>query len=62
MPTQANLAGWSTALSAGAVVDSVREWVDGHARHLPDFAGAYLWGGITALPAHSLRCTQSRST
>src|SRR5438105_15217094 len=28
----------------------VQEWVDLHARHLPDFAGAYLWGGITALP------------
>jgi len=24
--------------------------VDLHARSLPDFAGAYLWGGITALP------------
>ena len=33
------------------VVAIVREWVELHARHLPDFAGAYLWGGITALPA-----------
>jgi hypothetical protein len=53
MPTQANLAGWSTALPVGAVVDRVREWVHGHARQLPDFAGAYLWGGITALPAEA---------
>jgi hypothetical protein len=33
------------------VVAIVREWVDLHTRHLPDFAGAYLWGGITALAA-----------
>ncbi len=33
------------------VVAIVREWVELHAHHLPDFAGAYLWGGITALPA-----------
>lgn len=33
------------------VVDIVREWVDRDARRMPGFAGAYLWGGITALPA-----------
>jgi hypothetical protein len=33
------------------VVAIVRQWVEQHARHWPDFAGAYLWGGITALPA-----------
>ncbi|CAA9220037.1 MAG: hypothetical protein AVDCRST_MAG26-486 [uncultured Chloroflexia bacterium] len=49
--TQADLAGRSAVLPVAAVVDIVREWVDLHARHLPDFAGAYLWGGITALPA-----------
>jgi hypothetical protein len=48
---QADLAGRSKALPVGDVVEIVREWVDLHARHLPDFAGAYLWGGITALPA-----------
>ena len=55
MPThkikQADRAGSSTVLPVGEVVAIVREWVDLHARHLPDFAGAYLWGGITALPA-----------
>ncbi len=48
---QAELAGWNTILTVAHVVTIVREWVDLHARHLPDFAGAYLWGGITALPA-----------
>lgn len=33
------------------VVAIVREWVELYARYLPDFAGAYLWGGLTALPA-----------
>jgi hypothetical protein len=33
------------------VIRIVQEWVDLHARQLPDFAGAYLWGGITALPS-----------
>ncbi len=28
--------------------------MDLHARHLPDFAGAYLWAGITALPPDAL--------
>jgi hypothetical protein len=32
------------------VIQIVQEWVDLQARRLPDFAGAYLWGGITALP------------
>lgn len=41
----------SPVLPVGEVVEIVREWVDLHARHLPDFAGAYLWAGITALPA-----------
>jgi len=54
MPTQetqpADLAGRSAVLPVGEVVEIVREWVGLHARHLPDFAGAYLWGGITALP------------
>jgi hypothetical protein len=44
------LHGGSAVLPVATVVDIVREWVDLHARHLPDFAGAYLWGGITALP------------
>lgn len=45
----------SAATDSGAVlpvrevVAIVQEWVDLHARHLPDFAGAYLWAGITAL-------------
>jgi hypothetical protein len=38
-------------LPVHAVVAIVREWVELHARQLPSFAGAYLWGGITALPA-----------
>jgi hypothetical protein len=54
MPEQeiqmANPAGHSTILPAAEVVAIVREWVHLHARNLPDFAGAYLWGGITALP------------
>ena len=40
-----------STLAVSEVVAIVREWVDLHARHQPDFAGAYLWGGITALPA-----------
>jgi hypothetical protein len=47
---RADPAGGSTVLPVGEVVAIVREWVDQQARHLPDFAGAYLWGGITALP------------
>lgn len=54
VPTQeiqkANLAGRSSVLLVAEVVEIVREWVDLHARSLPDFAGAYLWGGITAHP------------
>src|SRR6059058_562018 len=51
--TQAELDGTkSTAvLPVREVIEIVQEWVDLHARHLPDFAGAYLWAGITALPA-----------
>jgi hypothetical protein len=48
--TQADLAGKGAALPAGEVVEIVREWVELHARQLPNFAGAYMWGGITALP------------
>ncbi|MDQ5825260.1 MAG: hypothetical protein M3441_13790 [Chloroflexota bacterium] len=44
-------AGSSAVLPVGEVVEIVREWVDLHARHMPHFAGAYLWAGITALPA-----------
>jgi hypothetical protein len=40
----------SAVLPVREVVEIVREWVDLHARHLPGFAGAYLWAGITALP------------
>src|SRR5947208_5283032 len=40
----------SAVLPVREVVEIVQEWVDLHARHLPDFAGAYLWAGITALP------------
>jgi len=40
-----------STLAVSEVVAIVREWVELHARHQPDFAGAYLWGGITALPA-----------
>ena len=47
---QADLVGSSAVLPVREVVEIVREWVDLHARHLPDFAGAYLWAGITALP------------
>ena len=47
---QAGLAGSSAVLPVREVVEIVREWVDLHARHLPGFAGAYLWAGITALP------------
>jgi hypothetical protein len=55
MPTQetthADRAGQSAALPVRDVIAIVQEWVDLHARRLPNFAGAYLWGGITALPA-----------
>jgi hypothetical protein len=47
---EADSAGGSAVLPVGEVVAIVREWVDQQARYLPDFAGAYLWGGITALP------------
>ena len=48
---QADPIGHNNVLPAAEVVAIVREWVELHASHLPDFAGAYLWGGITALPA-----------
>ena len=44
----------SAVLPVREVVEIVQEWVDLHARHLPDFAGAYLWAGITALPPDAL--------
>ncbi len=50
-PRHGVLGGGSAVLPVAEVVDVVREWVDLQARHLPHFAGAYLWGGITALPA-----------
>ena len=50
-PQQADPARASAVLPVREVIEIVQEWVDLHARHLPDFAGAYLWGGITALPA-----------
>jgi hypothetical protein len=40
----------SSVLPVREVIEIVQEWVNLHARHLPDFAGAYLWAGITALP------------
>lgn len=51
--SQADLAGHSAVLRVEEVVEIVREWVELYARRLPDFAGAYLWGGITALPPHA---------
>lgn len=50
--TQADPVGMenSPILPVREVVEIVKEWVDLHACHLPDFAGAYLWAGITALP------------
>jgi hypothetical protein len=50
-PQRGDTAGRSAVVTVAEVVDIVREWVDLQARHLPNFAGAYLWGGITALPA-----------
>src|SRR5690242_6668152 len=43
-------AGRGAVLPVRDVLESVREWIDLHARRLPDFGGAYLWAGITALP------------
>jgi hypothetical protein len=55
MPTpetkEAGQAQSSAILPVHEVIEIVREWVELYARHLPDFAGAYLWGGVTALPA-----------
>src|SRR6478609_2484626 len=50
--TQADSSGTksSAILPVREVIEIVQEWVELHARHLPDFAGAYLWAGITALP------------
>lgn len=50
-PSPVGRAERSAVLPSHAVVAIVREWVELHARQRPDFAGAYLWGGITALPA-----------
>jgi hypothetical protein len=49
--SQAAPVGESAILPVAEVIAIVREWVDRYARPLPDFAGAYLWGGISALPA-----------
>lgn len=54
MPSQETIQAGSSGslvLPVGEVVEIVREWIDLHARHMPHFAGAYLWAGITALPA-----------
>jgi hypothetical protein len=48
--TQSDLEGKRAVLPVSQVIAIVREWVELHARNLPDFAGAYMWGGITALP------------
>src|SRR5215218_4803419 len=40
----------SSAPTVSEVTQIVQEWVDLHARHRPNFVGAYLWGGITAMP------------
>src|SRR6476469_5331756 len=40
----------SSAPTVSEVMEIVQEWVDLYARHRPNFVGAYLWGGITALP------------
>ncbi len=57
MPTQetqqADRAGSSAVRPVAEVIELVREWVDRPARARPDFAGAYLWGGITTLPAEA---------
>lgn len=49
-PDQATLVDSGT-LAVSAVVDRVREWIALDASRRPHFAGAYLWGGITALAA-----------
>lgn len=41
----------SASLPVRDVIAIVRAWIEQEARHWPDFAGAYLWGGITAMPA-----------
>src|SRR6476469_7084638 len=40
----------SSAPTVSEVMEIVQEWVDLYARHRPNFVGAYLWAGITALP------------
>lgn len=40
--TQQVQAGRSAVLPVHEVVEIVREWVELHARYLPNFAGAYL--------------------
>ncbi len=40
----------SAVLAVHEVIEIVRQWVEREASLLPGFAGAYLWGGITALP------------
>lgn len=48
---QAEPAEHKAVLPVRDVIAIVDDWVERDARHLPNFAGAYLWGGITALPA-----------
>src|SRR5215212_3096451 len=36
-------------LTVREITQIVQEWVDLHASRRPNFVGAYLWGGITAL-------------
>ncbi len=40
----------SRTLPVAEVIARTRSWVEGEASHLPGFAGAYLFGSITALP------------
>lgn len=46
---ETNKASESLSLPAHKVVNIVHTWVQDEARQIPHFAGAYLWGGITAL-------------
>lgn len=50
-PKQTDLAVQGAALPVAEVITIIREWVDLHARQMPDFAGAYLWGGLTSMAA-----------
>src|SRR5688572_16130941 len=43
----------ATTMPVSEITTVAREWVVRHASSAPDFAGAYLYGGITTLPAHA---------